>query len=130
VRDGQPSALASHVQAQGNLRSAASTGGIAGPWLNNTASSAGSVACAGTMHPAHGQRRESSYLRWREELHLADCDTAHPCVVHQIDTVAARNRGERESPTVFKNYRRAQSPGNLLTLDRYPMSAQNCRRQR
>ena len=103
-------------QARGNLRNAASTGAIAGAIVDNTASSPGSVACAGTIASGAWAAAGIELLAVAPRTYIwPDCDTAHPCVVHHIDTVAA-GTAENEKPNGFKITAVPSSPGNLLTL--------------
>ena len=100
----------------GNLRNAGSTGAIAGTIVDNTASSAGSVACAGTIASGAWAAAGIELLAVAPRTYIwPDCDTAHPCVVHHIDTVAA-GTAENEKPNGFKITAVPSSPGNLLTL--------------
>jgi hypothetical protein len=100
----------------GNLRNAGSTGAIAGTIVDNTASSAGSVACADTIASGAWAAAGIELLAVAPRTYIwPDCDTAHPCVVHHIDTVAA-GTAENEKPNGFEITTEPSSPGNLLTL--------------
>jgi hypothetical protein len=100
----------------GNLRNASSTGGIAGAIVDNTAASAGSVACVDTIASGAWAAAAVELLSVTPETYIwPDCDTAHPCVVHHIDTVAA-GTAENEKPNPFKLTTVPSSAGNLLTL--------------
>jgi hypothetical protein len=104
------------MASSGNLRSTASTGGIAGAIVDNTASSAGTIGCAGTITSGAWAAAAIQLLAVAPRTYIwPDCDTAHPCVVHHIDTVAA-GTAENEKPNGFKITAVPSSPGNLLTL--------------
>jgi hypothetical protein len=100
----------------GNLRNAGSTGGIAGAIVDNTASSAGSVACADTIASGAWAATGIELRSVAPRTYIwPDCDSSHPCVVHHIDTVAA-GTAENEKPNGFKITAVPSSPGNLITL--------------
>jgi hypothetical protein len=112
--DGIPSAGA------GTLRDAGVTGttssDIAGAMIDNTSSSAGSVSCTDTINsdPWAATGIELRSMAPRTYI-WPDCDPAHPCVVHHIDTVAA-GTADNETPNGFNITTVPSSPGNLLTL--------------
>ena len=112
--DGVPSA------GTGTLRDANSTGAtssdIAGAIVDNTASSAASVPCTDTItsDPWAATGIELRSVAPRTYI-WPDCDSAHPCVVHHIDTVAM-GTAENETLNGFKVTTVPSSPGNLLIL--------------
>ncbi len=106
--------------AAGAMRDAKITGTssshIAGAVIDNTAASAGALACSSNIvsgpWAAAGVELQSSTARtyiW------PDCDTTHPCVVHHIASVAA-GTASNETLQDFKFPMVASSPGNLLLL--------------
>ena len=100
----------------GNLRDGSSTSGIAGAMVDNTGSSAGSVACADTVASGAWAATGIELRSVAPRTYIwPDCDSAHPCVVHHIDTVAA-GTAENETPNGFRITTVPSSPGNLLTL--------------
>jgi hypothetical protein len=102
------------------LRDANSTGAgssdIAGAIIDNTASSAASVSCTDTItsDPWAATGIELRSVAPRTYI-WPDCDSAHPCVVHHIDTVAD-GTAENETPDDFRVTTVPSSAGNLLTF--------------
>ena len=104
----------------GILRDANSTGttidDVAGAVVDNAISTASSVSCRDTVSTdpwaATGIELRSAAPRtyiW------PDCDPAHPCAVHHIDTVSD-GFAENETPNGLKITTVPSSQGNLLTL--------------
>ncbi|MGD0366505.1 MAG: hypothetical protein ABSA94_03545 [Acidobacteriaceae bacterium] len=106
--------------AMGTLRDANGTGttssDIAGAIVDNTAPSAGSVSCTDTTTSDPWAATGVELRSVTPETYIwPDCDSAHPCVVHHIDTVAA-GTAENETPNSFKLTTVPSSTENLLTL--------------
>ncbi len=104
----------------GTLRDANRTGtsssDIAGAMVDNTAATAGSVSCSDTTSSDPWAATGIELRSVAPETYIwPDCDSAHPCVVHHIDTVAA-GTAENEVPNGFRITTVPSSPGNLLTL--------------
>ena len=100
----------------GNLRSAASTGSIAGATVDNTAASPGSVACTATIASGAWAAAGIELRSVAPRTYIwPDCDTTHPCVVHHVDTVAVAT-AQDETLNGFKFVTVPSSAGNLLVF--------------
>jgi hypothetical protein len=104
----------------GNLRNASSTGStnssVAGAACDNTAASAGSLSCTTTITSgawsAAGVELRTTYATtyvW------PDCDSTHPCVIHEKDTVA-NGTGTDTLTGPFRITVPPTSPDNLMKL--------------
>ena len=103
----------------GNLENAArtgSSGGVAGAACDNTVAAAGSLSCTVTTTSgawsAAGVELRTAYPTtyiW------PDCDSTHPCVIHEKDTVAL-GTGSDVLTGPFKITVPPTLPGNLMKL--------------
>lgn len=107
---------ASPTAGSGNVRSASSTGAVAGAIVDNTASAAGSVSCTDTVASGAWAAAGIELRSVAPRTYIwPDCDTTHPCVVHHVDTVAV-GTAENEKPNPFKLTVQPSGAGNLLTF--------------
>ena len=101
----------------GNLRDASSSGnGVAGAACDNTAATAGSLSCTATI-PSGAWSAVGVELRttYPTTYIWPDCDTTHPCVIHEKDTVAL-GTGTDTLTGPFKITVPPTLPGNLMKL--------------
>jgi hypothetical protein len=108
----------------GNLRDAAGTGSTAGAACDNTVAVAGSLSCTATITSGAWS---AVGMELRTEIPTTyiwpDCDSTHPCVIHEKNTVALGTDTDTLTGP-FKITVPPTLPGNLMKLTiSHPSSA-------
>ncbi len=104
----------------GNLRNASNTGqsnsDVAEAVCDNTSTSAGSLSCTATTNSAAWSAVGVELRTTFPTTHIwPDCDTAHPCVIHEKDTVSL-GTGTDTLTGPFEITVPPTLPGNLMKL--------------